>query len=159
MPRKGKGGARTSPPGTIHSNRTDMVQPARAKTGQTYGVAGAQIAAQQAMPLPAAPPTPTPGGPPSAAGGGANPLAVLAGLPGLTDPTQRPNEPLTSGLPIGAGPNGPGAPASPGTSLIRKMIAAGNGDPVLFQLLAEAERAEPPNSYAAIPPAPPGPTG
>jgi hypothetical protein len=133
-----------------------MVQPARAKTGQTYGVAGDQIAAQQALPLPAAPPSPTPGGQPSAAGGGANPLAVLAGLPGLMDPSMRPDEPLTAGLPIGPGPNGPGAPASPGTALIRKMIAAGNGDPVLFQLLAEAERAEPPNSYSAVPPLPPG---
>jgi hypothetical protein len=133
-----------------------MVQPARAKTGQTYGVAGDQIAAQKALPLPQAPPTPAPGGPPSAAGGGANPLAVLAGLPKLTDPTMRPDEPLTAGLPIGPGPGPPTAGASPGTALIRQMIAAGNGDPILFQLLAEAERGEPPNSYSAVPPLPPG---
>lgn len=87
------GGARTGTPGVAYPNRTDMTasagtQPATAPTGQPYGQHGQQIAAQQAIPLPA-----------------------------FDAPTGRPNEPVTAGLNSGPGPTAaeagiPGAPGS-----------------------------------------------
>lgn len=99
MPRKkrspGSGGVRTGTPGTNYPNRTDMTQPVRVATGQTYGRAGEQADAQRALPLPAPAPPPAP----PAQG------TVTAGpLTPLNAPTQRPNEPLTAGLPTGPGP-------------------------------------------------------
>lgn len=129
MPRKGRGGARQGTPGTAYTNRTDLAvdrQPVAVPQGQTYGEAGRQEAAQQAMPLP-------------------DLGSMLSGLPGLADPTQRPDEPLTAGLPMGPGP-GPEALAAPppdrtGAGLLRRMVRD-NPDPELFALLAEAERAQ-----------------
>lgn len=93
-----RGGARQGKPGTQHLNRTDLnvaKLPAVAATGQTYGEAGAQIAAQQQVPM-GPQPVPTPEG-----GGG----GVLPGSLGPLDaPTARPDEPLTAGAPFGAGP-------------------------------------------------------
>ena len=80
MPR-GRGGARQGTPGKAYSNRTDM--------GMNYANAGA-----------------------SAASGGIEAPSKAAPLtlpvypdqtPGLSDPTQRPNEPITDGLSVGAG--------------------------------------------------------
>jgi hypothetical protein len=76
-----------------YGQRTDLNMAPTAVPGQTYGKAGAQIAAQRAVPMgaqaaPAAPkaPTSTPGqyGP-------------------LDRPTERPNEPVTAGAPFGPG--------------------------------------------------------
>jgi hypothetical protein len=91
MPR---GGRRTGAPGQSYTNRTDLNQPVRTVPGQTYGQAGQQAAAQQAIPLPqsAGPPPPGPG--------------LLAA------PSNRPGEPVTAGLPIGPGP-GPEAVGMP----------------------------------------------
>ncbi len=74
MPR---GGKRQGTPGKAYSNRTDL--------GIDYNMA------QSATP---------------AAGGVTPPrLAVYPeDIPNLTDPTARPDEPITAGLPIGAGP-------------------------------------------------------
>lgn len=97
------GGRRQGKPGRKYPNRSDMrtTQPARAATNQTYGEAGSQIAAQQQMPLStsAAPPGSSPGMAAPAAGGGEPQV-----IPSLTDPTTRPNEPLTAGLASGPGP-------------------------------------------------------
>jgi hypothetical protein len=93
-------------------------------------------------PLPAAPPTPTPGATPSGAGGGVNPLAVLAGLPKLNDPTMRPDEPLTAGLPIGPGPGPPPGQESGAVGLVRSLIAGGQGDPEMFELLDDLLRTQ-----------------
>lgn len=61
--------------------------PATAATGQTYGERGAQIAAQRAVPM-GVPGTPLP-----------------PGSHGPLDrPTERPDEPLTAGIPSGPGP-------------------------------------------------------
>lgn len=79
MPR---GGKRQGTPGKAYANRTDM--------GMDYGNAGASAAAGgMAPPAGAAmgPPPPTPDD-----------------TPNLSAPTAYPDEPITAGLPIGAGP-------------------------------------------------------
>jgi hypothetical protein len=67
----------------------------QAATGQTYGEAGKQIAAQRAVPM-GAPPTQAP---PQA------PRPMPGSLGDLTRPTERPNEPITAGADFGAGPS------------------------------------------------------
>lgn len=75
-----------------YSNRTDLQNPAAkmaatAAKGQTYGEAGAQIAAQKAVPM-AAPPT----------------ERIQPGQMGAFDrPTERPTEPVTAGSTFGPG--------------------------------------------------------
>ena len=87
----GRGGKRNGVQGRAYSNRTDLSgvkpPPVTAAPGQPYGVAGAQIAAQQAVPVAPPPTTVTP-----------------QDLPPLSRPTDRPNEPVTAGMPIGPGP-------------------------------------------------------
>lgn len=127
MPRKGRGGSRQGQPGGAYANRTDLsldrapAQPTQAKAGQTYGERGRQEASMRALPLP-------------------DLSAQVAALPGLTDPSTRPGEPLTAGLPFGEGP-GPVAPqtGTGGAALLRRMLAE-DPDPVLFQLVEQADR-------------------
>lgn len=131
MPQSGRGGKRVGRPGAQYQNRSDMQQSPRAVPGQPYGVAGQQVAAQQQMPLPQTP----------APAGGASPEPT-ATLPGLTDPTARPQEPLTHGLPTGpgAGPEAigvPVGPVDPTINLIKGMLAA-YPNPDLQALLAQA---------------------
>lgn len=102
------------------SNRTDQLSPAPVTTvpGQEYGQAAAQQAAQRAIPtangptMPAAqaPPTGGPPGPPQ--GGAPDPSDLMAqamahngpaGAMALNRPTERPDEPVTHGLPVGPG--------------------------------------------------------
>ena len=94
-----RGGRRAGNRGTQPTNRTDIHQPlpVSAPTGLPYGARGELVAAQQAVPMG---PGPTAGGPPSAPGGEAPAQSVLP----LGAPTQRPDEPVTAGLPIGPGP-------------------------------------------------------
>lgn len=115
MPRSGKGGGenrggpRQLPPGKASATRTDLnAAPRSAGTmkvpGQTYGDQAAQVRRQQAVPMgPAARP------------------------PALTEPSQRPQEPLTAGLPSGPGP-GPEAlgmsKASPDMMRLREYLPA-----------------------------------
>lgn len=99
-----RGGARQGKPGVAHLNRTDLnvaKLPAAAATGQQYGQAGQQLAAQAAVPM-GAQPTPTaPGsaGPPTTAAPGVTP----GSLGPIDAPSSRPDEPLTTGAPFGAG--------------------------------------------------------
>lgn len=78
-----------------YPNRSDLRNPkvpVQAATGQTYGEAGKQIAAQRAVPMAAAP-TDQP------------PAPVAPGqVASLTAPTERPNEPITAGASFGPGP-------------------------------------------------------
>lgn len=109
MPR-GRGGARQGTPGASYGNRTDLNVktrlPMQAATGQPYGAATAQLNAQRAVPMgrPVTDqvPMPAPGGPPSA------PPVPPGGVTPLHAPSQRPDEPVTAGLPVGpgAGPAG-----------------------------------------------------
>lgn len=76
-----------------YPNRTDLQNPTKkmavtAAPGQTYGEAGAQRAAQQAVPM----------GTPQA------PVVAPGSLGPLDRPTERPLEPVTAGNPLGAGP-------------------------------------------------------
>lgn len=82
-----------------YSNRTDLNNPVKklpitAATGQTYGEAGAQRQAQKAVPMGAPQP------PQAAQQQQRQPLPVTP----LTAPTERPDEPITAGNPLGAGP-------------------------------------------------------
>lgn len=103
-----------------YPNRSDLRNPATKKvafTGQTYGQATQQAASQQAV---------SPGSAPSdvAAQQVARPVP---GAQSLTRPTERPDEPITAGANIGAGPNAMQA------GLIPRMIPE---DPVLDELRA-----------------------
>lgn len=78
------GGVRQGTPGKAYTNRSDLNvsrQPAAAPTGQPYGARKASEDAQRTIPLPAQPQV----------------------VP-FDAPTQRPDEPVTAGLPTGAGP-------------------------------------------------------
>lgn len=95
------------------SNRTDRLTPEAptALPNQTYGAAGQQLAAQQALPMAGAPTMAANQGPPAQQGtGGPQDLLAQAQAhngPGdsmqLDRPTERPNEPVTHGLPGGPG--------------------------------------------------------
>jgi len=92
-----RGGRRNGTPGKAYSNRTDLnaPKPAMAKIpGQPYGAQAEQVRSQQAMPVQSAP------------------LPNPDSIPGLMDPTQRPNEPVTAGIAAGPGP-GPEALSTP----------------------------------------------
>jgi hypothetical protein len=71
-------------------------QPARYISGLPYGEGQATMAQQQSAPM---------AGPNKSASSNANPMAaMLEPMTPLTAPTQRPNEPLTTGMDFGAGP-------------------------------------------------------
>lgn len=111
MPR---GGRRTGTPGKTYTNRADLNTnrgpvPMMAATGQAYGQRAEQMAAQRAMPVAAPPapamaPPPAPAGPP--AGGALAPSGPMPGELGFADPSGRPGEPVTAGVPVGPGPSG-----------------------------------------------------
>jgi hypothetical protein len=88
----------------------------QAATGQTYGEAGKQIAAQRAVPM---------GAPPTEAPQIQRPVPGTLGA--LTRPTERPMEPITAGANFGAGPNAIAAgipiPQSPDARAIDEIRA------------------------------------
>ena len=121
MGSRGRGGARQGVTGKAYANRTDMnganvVGPqgqnlnanklaATAVPGQAYGSAGAQLAAQKAVPMGAtsspiqsAPVAPVA----SAQQGGASPMAGMQPVTPLAQPTTH-GLPITTGLPTGPG--------------------------------------------------------
>lgn len=102
-----------------YAQRTDLNMAPTAVPGQTYGEAGAQMAAQRAVPMgaPAAPAAPQSATAPYAAPGQLGPL---------DRPTERPNEPVTAGAPFGPGRN----------STQNAYIGRRNGDPILDELRA-----------------------
>ena len=121
-----------------YGNRTDLQNPTNklavtAAPGQTYGEAGAQRAAQQAVPM----------GTPQA------PVIAPGSLGNLDRPTERPTEPVTAGNPLGMGPGAdalvPPMPQSlqPGSrqDLINQVryIYSKNPNTAVFQLLLELE--------------------
>lgn len=104
MPR---GGKRTGTPGKSYSNRSDLAVPMSAASGQAYGAKAEQMAAQRAIPIarPATDAVPQ-GGPPSAAPAGppGPPMPQPGQVTSLGAPSMRPDEPVTAGMPMGAGP-------------------------------------------------------
>jgi hypothetical protein len=107
-----------------YSNRSDLRNsaklPAKAATGQTYGEAGKQMAAQRAVPMAAPPtdvaPTATP----------QRPRVAPGSMGPLNRPTERPNEPVTAGAPFGPGR----------TQQLGGYMGPRNADPVLDELRA-----------------------
>ena len=86
----------------------------QAATGQTYGKAGKQIAAQRAVPM---------GAPPTEARQVQRPVPGTLGS--LTRPTERPMEPITAGAPFGAGigPVAAGIPQPTGDNALAELKA------------------------------------
>jgi hypothetical protein len=95
---------------TVGGGGRPPTQAPTAATGQPYGSAGAQIAAQKAVPLPGA----TPGTAPDFASTVAAAQGHAFDPIGLGGPTTRPDEPVTAGL-----MRGPGAGRSPGSGSVR----------------------------------------
>lgn len=98
--------APASGPGKL-ARRTDGRQPTRELSNPKYGEQAAFASAQQAAPM-------------SETGGGASagmPMAPvgpdLSGLTPMDAPTQNPDEPITAGMPQGAGPGSTMAPQQP----------------------------------------------
>lgn len=102
-----RGGARANKVGAVNPprpNRTDMPGklPIAVAPSTSYGSATASRTAQQAIPMAnpsVAPAQATPVAPQSLGS-----IVQQAGINGLHNPTQRPNEPVTAGLATGAGP-------------------------------------------------------
>ena len=88
----------------------------QAATGQTYGEAGKQMAAQRAVPM---------GGAPTDVAQTATPRPVPGTLGSLTRPTERPSEPITAGAPFGAGPSpmAAGIPMPTGDQALEELKA------------------------------------
>lgn len=146
MPRSGRGGARTGNPGTPYPNRSDLGgrQPIATVPGQAYGVAAEQQAAQKVIPTSGSPViAPPPGGagpvPPAPQGGGGAP-ATFVHPPDpsqtFTRPSERPNEPVTHGLPSGPGA-GPEALQGLGAPAAAQMVEQGTLVTLLQHLAAQ----------------------
>lgn len=159
MPR---GGSRAGKPGA-YANRTDLNAqkslPVRAATNQSYGKAGQQLAAQRTVPM-APPPTPVASPPlqtspvPLTSGTGAGgaapgtspPPGVAPGSLGILNrPTERPGEPVTTGINMGAGQGQEALPQSlTGTnsgplSTLLNQLARTSGSASLSQLAQQAQ--------------------
>jgi hypothetical protein len=141
VPRRRQGGARQGTQGRNSNNRTDLQGPKVMEfTGQQYGTRAAQVAAQQAVPASFTPPVPqTPTAP---TGPGPVPGPPPGQVVDLLGPTERPGEPLTAGMPFGAGP-GPEAmmrddPDAAAIDRLR-MLARATGSPSLMRLLESWE--------------------
>ena len=142
MPR---GGRRSGKPGQAYPNRTDLnkgPQPVGNFAGPQvpYGTGAELSRSQQAMPV-APPPAP---GPAQGPGGPAMPPGPAPGSLGQFDgPTQRPNEPLTHGLPIGpgGGPEVMSNPASrPAMTLLQQLANQPYVSDEIRSLLSQLER-------------------
>ena len=132
MPR---GGRRSGSAGKSYTNRTDLntvrTLPATAATGQPYGEAGKQLAAQKIVPM-GTTPVPAPAAPPAPMGPGPGELTAL------NAPSERPNEPLTHGLSIGAGAGPEIFPAAPDPVLKGLALLNSLGDKLSPEMKAVA---------------------
>lgn len=123
MPR---GGRRSGTPGKSYGQRSDLNVPAMAASGQQYGQRAEQMAAQRAIPIsrpatdnvPVGSPAPAPSPAAAPAPGGPMPGSL-----GFADPTGRPGEPVTAGVPVGPGP-GPEALGNPAQDELRMRLGA-----------------------------------
>lgn len=132
MPR---GGERLGTPGTSYTNRSDLqAQPIRTATGQSYGAAKAQADAQRAMPLAQVPTASPPGG--AQQGSGTDPAALHPAFGSLYGDTQRPDEPVTAGLPSGPG-EGPSFGGLNDRDILAALARKYPGLPGLDRMIAE----------------------
>ncbi len=118
--RAGNGGARQGTPGQAYSNRSDLrTQKVSVPPSAEYGQGEKLRQAQRAVPMAGAPPVPQPGA-------GAGPMAQFMtpnDTPMLHDPTHRPDEPVTHGMPFGAGA-GPEVLGGPAMSDVSARLRA-----------------------------------
>jgi hypothetical protein len=146
MPRSGKGGAREGSVGQAYSNRTDLnggKMPVTAAPNQGYGEAGAQRAAQSAVPM--GTPSVSTASPQNAPQGVSAPFmsAPSAPLPSAgsmphLDPTMRPDEPITAGAPYGPGPDFITPPPMRLSQSLGAFANSGNATSTLMDLAATA---------------------
>jgi hypothetical protein len=140
--RANSGGARQGTPGQPYPNRSDLrAQKPTAVPNQGYGQAGAQLAAQKVVPMAGAPPPPVPAAPAPRQMPGAGGFATPEDTPTLIAPTQRPDEPLTAGLPFGPGP-GPealGPPPMNDTEARLRALYAAYPTPELRDLIRQID--------------------
>jgi hypothetical protein len=125
--------AAASGPGAL-SRRTDGRQPVQDMPNAKYGENAAYREAQMAAPMngdigSSAPPGMAPAGP------------DLSGLVPMGAPTQRPGEPITAGMPGGAGP-GPGTPTYPQPRLDAETAARLRSYMPVFVMLASQDDAD-----------------
>lgn len=130
--------------------RGRRTQPPVAAPGQQYGVGGEQVAAQNEMPLPdnrggtvapMAPPMPGPVDPTSA-------IDLAHAMPfeplNLGGPTAYPDEPLTAGIDMGAGPGSDSVMMPTGRARqmadMLEAFAAVSDSPVLARLAEDTRR-------------------
>ncbi len=142
MPR---GGPRQGKPGQAYGNRSDLNNPkipTIVPKGAGYGQRQALETSQRMLPPAAGSPGPAapvgapaaPGGPGAGPEGPAGPVA----LPPFSRPTERPGEPVTHGLPIGAG-GGPevlGMPPNNMGELLDQLARQPFASPAIQQLAA-----------------------
>jgi hypothetical protein len=126
-----RGGRRAGAPGKAYPNRTDLSvnkgpvpnQPYPMSGSQGYGEQKAMMDSQRAMPV-SSPAAPGPAGPPGMPVGQPGPAPGSWGA--FNRPTERPNEPITHGLPNGPG-GGPEVMTSPAVrpamTLLQQMAA------------------------------------
>lgn len=114
------GGPRGGAPGAVYQNRSDLSGDSTATP-----VGATQEAVQQATPNTAPVNVPPPGA-----------------FGKLTDPTRRPDEPITAGLPIGggAGPASMPGQANPALWELRALARRFPDNPDLLRVIAMAER-------------------
>lgn len=127
-----------------YPNRSDLrggKVPKMAATGQTYGEAGKQLAAQTAVPMAAQPAQPEVMAP-------TPPVQMPGQITDLTGSTNRPNEPLTAGMNFGPGPGsevfGAISRPAPGSNadLAERVRAVASlyPNPALLQLLMDLQQ-------------------
>jgi hypothetical protein len=125
-----RGGRRSGSPGAAYANRTDLnggaALPAMAATGQPYGQAGQQLAAQQAIPIQTQP-SPVPAGP------------LPGELTALHAPSERPNEPVTHGVSVGPGA-GPEILPQPMSPVLKGLAILNSAGTRLTPELAQVAR-------------------
>jgi hypothetical protein len=127
-----------------YPNRSDLrggKMPKMAATGQTYGEAGKQMAAQAAVPMAPSPTEPAITAP-------LPPVQMPGQITDLTGPTNRPNEPLTAGMNFGPGPGSevfgaiprpaPGSNADLAERV--RAVASLYPNPALLQLLMDLQQ-------------------
>jgi hypothetical protein len=127
-----RGGVRQGQPGQAYANRTDLnrnKQPVAAGPSQEYGQRARLERAQVAVPLPQQPQAPFVG-----------PDQV----PSFSNPTSRPQEPITAGLPFGAGRNPgpmdrPPSPTADGVGDRLRALYLAFPTPELRELLEDLE--------------------
>jgi len=126
-----RGGKRQGSVGTAYSNRTDLnpvKPPTLVPTGQPYGQRQALVQSQQTLPVAPAGTTAAGPAPPEPIGQAPQPPVEP---PAFHRPTDRPGEPITTGLPIGAGAGpealGPNNLASQNLRTLVDMVASTAG--------------------------------